>query len=110
MKCLILTLDSTKNNYQALGGEPIFEKTRSGYVIRNEGIQMLTHYIITENRSIHSEPLVDETNFKGNVDFDLNTELSNILELNKELGKYGFALKEGDRKVEVLVLKKSKLF
>jgi len=48
---------------------------------------------------------VDETGFTGQVDIQLIGKMSNLLEVRKQLLKYGLEIIETEREVDVLVIK-----
>ena len=49
-------------------------------------------------------PIIDETNFKGNVDIQINCKMADIDAVNKELAKYNLKFVDGERKADVLVI------
>ncbi|UKB78574.1 TlpA family protein disulfide reductase [Chryseobacterium sp. MEBOG07] len=49
--------------------------------------------------------VVNETQYKKNVDIELNCKMSDIKAVNKELAKYGLAFIEGERSIDILVIK-----
>lgn len=53
-----------------------------------------------------SPPLIDGTNFKGNVDIEINCKLiENLPCINKELERYGLKFVEEFREIEMIVIK-----
>lgn len=50
-------------------------------------------------------PVVDETGIKGNVDMQLNCNLTDIPKLKKELARYGIIMKKEERALDILVLR-----
>lgn len=53
----------------------------------------------------NSFPIMDETGYTGNLDLHLEAEIGNPKALNVELNKYGLALQQEDKPVEILVIK-----
>jgi hypothetical protein len=52
-----------------------------------------------------SQPLLNQTNYYGNIQVSLRGNLSNLNELNMELGKYGLTLKETEKELKMIVIK-----
>jgi len=50
-------------------------------------------------------PFLDETSYTGNVDIDINADLSDVNAVNKELEKYGLQFKEAERDIDMMVIK-----
>lgn len=53
-------------------------------------------------------PLQDETGYKGNIDVELNCDLSNLEDINKALLNYGLQLQEKIESREMIVIKDKK--
>jgi thiol-disulfide isomerase/thioredoxin len=76
----------------------------AGYSIVNYPAKYLlatvTFYIADSNH-----PFIDETGVTGNIDFTLKADMTNILDVKKELQKQGFDLVKGVKEMKVLVLR-----
>jgi hypothetical protein len=49
--------------------------------------------------------LLDETGYTGNIDLELNCQLSNLIALNKELSRYGLQLIQKEKMMDIGVIK-----
>ena len=50
-------------------------------------------------------PLLDETGYKGRIDMELMTDLTDMSLLNAALNKYGLAFIRAEREVKLLVIR-----
>lgn len=76
-----------------------------GYTMRNASIKA---FLTDMNVLVHQNspfPIINETNLNYNIDLDLESRLSDMETLARELESKGFSLKKENRKISVLVLK-----
>jgi len=104
LKCWILIKTEEVDNLKSKGGDNNAELTDKKVILRNLDLSTLVGFISTENESINTPPLLNETNVKYQVDMILNCSLRDIPSLKRELSKYGLDLIEAEREVNVLVL------
>ncbi|TRW21938.1 TlpA family protein disulfide reductase [Flavobacterium zepuense] len=99
---ILIMTDSTK--LKTLGGKPVEEHDAYTYKQRNRTLgwfkNQLTYFWQGSGRSI-----INETNYKGKVDLDLNCKMSDKIELNKKLAKYGLKVIEAERPLDILIVK-----
>lgn len=102
-KCLILKRTSSSDNISTKGGAPADEFFRKPAVIRNKTLETL---IVALNLSSQFTPLpvLDETEYKGEVDLNLGN-IPDLQALKKALKKYNLDLIEGERDLQMLVIK-----
>lgn len=91
-----------KRNYQNMG-DSVFQYLNTPFPFISSSLQ----YALEDM----SKPIafVDETGFTGNVDLQLSGNLHDLQNIRNQLKKYGLEVKEGMRKLEVLVIKAKKL-
>jgi len=90
---------------KTIGGAPYEKHDKFSYIQRNEPLsafisQLETHFWQTSDRAIF-----DETTFKGNVDLELNCDMTDEKAINIELAKYGLKFIDGERMTDVLIFK-----
>ncbi len=102
--CWVLKRTSTSDKLKAKGGYPSFKTSIDETRITIQNIPMTEIPSFMMNKKV---PLIiDETNYKGNVDIELVlTDRYNLKSLNKMLAKYDLVLKEADKYQNVLVIK-----
>lgn len=49
-------------------------------------------------------PVIDQTGYEGNIDYDLNLERGNVKKARRELQRYGLDLREGVHEINMLVI------
>ncbi|UPK68798.1 TlpA family protein disulfide reductase [Chitinophaga filiformis] len=111
VSCYILSLvDSSRLGTK--GGEPYVLGNMYYLKLQNADFSLLTEHIRTFNEGSKTTPysglesaiIVDETHFTSKVDVNITARMNDIPSLNRELGKYGLALLEGERLVDVLLI------
>jgi thiol-disulfide isomerase/thioredoxin len=104
LNCLVL-VKKGKAKYDAMNEKPDQKWDVNGIMIKNkpmsEFADMLQYY--------HQDRvLLNETGYKGNVSATLNVNMLDLVEIKKELSKYGLDLIQAERKIDVLVLRDPK--
>lgn len=111
VSCYILCLvDSSR--LRTKGGVPFVSGNMYYLKLQNAAFSVLTEHLRTYNEGskttsyngLESSIIVDETNFTASVDIIIAARMNDIPSLRKELGKYGLALREGERWIDVLLL------
>jgi hypothetical protein len=107
IKCLVLSLTDS-NLLKTQGGVPTWKVKDDGRstIIRNQAFARFISYL-TDNNLLLTTPVVDETNFNGNFDMHLDHKIDDLTNLPRELKKFGLALKEEEREIEMFVLSSS---
>ena len=109
--CYILSLvDSSRLRTE--GGEPYVRGNMYYLKLQNADFSSLLEHIRAFNEGSKTVPyqglgsgiIVDETNFTARVDINIAARMNDISSLKKELSKYGLALLEGERLVDVLLI------
>jgi thiol-disulfide isomerase/thioredoxin len=105
VKCYILqrtgTEDKLKTKYQ--NSKPFDD----GNVLHNVSFSLFMDRLYAISNSF-TLPLVNEVLYNGNVDFEINTKPNEIITVNDlriALKNYGLKLCEGEREIEMLVIK-----
>jgi thiol-disulfide isomerase/thioredoxin len=106
IRCLALTRISPGDSFVTNGGVSSCAVTAFSLKMVNMDIPSLLTYL-GQPLQLHP-PTVDETGFKGRLDIELNCQLSNLDDLNKELAKYGLAFVKKDIIRKVAVVKQRK--
>lgn len=60
------------------------------------------------NQNENDLPIIDETGYKGNVDMIINAKLNDMSSLRKDLKRYNLDLIEGERVINMLVIRDKK--
>ncbi|WP_316839247.1 TlpA family protein disulfide reductase [Pedobacter gandavensis] len=105
IKCLALVRTSSLDKLKsvATGNEFEFRLDESIKKIRNSAIGNLVLWL---NNYHGNPPVFNETNYKGNIDIDLNiSSWTDIYALRKALQAYDLDLKETTRNLDVFILK-----
>lgn len=109
--CYILSLTDS-SRLETKGGEPYVRGNMYYLKLQNADFSSLSEHIRAYNeggkttpyKGLESGIIVDETNFTSRIDVNISARMNDIPALNKELSKYGLALHEGERLVDVLVI------
>jgi hypothetical protein len=111
VKCYILSLaDSSRLGTK--GGAPYVRGNMYYLKLQNADFSLLTDHIRTYNEGSKTKPysglesaiIVDETNFTSRIDISIAARMNDMPSLTRELSKYGLALLEGERFVDVLLI------
>lgn len=102
-KYLALQKVSSDNKLATKGMKPSVKRDKFSLVIENMKMQSLLNNLASELQT--SPPIIDETGHLGNVDLELNCQLSDLAALNGELAKYGLRLIEKEKMMEIGVIR-----
>lgn len=105
MKCLILTRTSKEDKLKSKGGPAEATYNGFGCSIRNTHLSFFYAQLSVVYLQKSPIPLFNDTGYDGKVDMDINASLSNVKALNEALAKYDLALVEGEREIEMLVIR-----
>ncbi|HYF29816.1 MAG TPA: TlpA family protein disulfide reductase [Chitinophagaceae bacterium] len=103
-KYLALVRTTGEDKLATKGGPVQVRQDKIGLKIQNAGLSNLMMGLAVPFQS--RPPLIDETEYKGKVDIELNCQLSNLQALNKELEKYGLAIIEKEKLMDIAVIRK----
>lgn len=112
VSCLILIRTSGKDKLKTAGGEMIRDRPREGgLVLKNAAFTFLKTDIGRAARD-KLMPFFDETGFGDNtkIDIAIHCPFSDLEQLKKELKKYDLDIREEQRALELLVIKKDETF
>jgi len=99
---ILIVTDKTK--LVTVGGQSFERHDAFSYYQQNLPISQLMNRLNNFWQG-SDRPLINETNFPGNIDIQLNCKMNNIQDVNNELAKFGLKLIKGDRMADVLVIK-----
>lgn len=109
VKCLVFSDLSPEDQKKAMAKDTtipqriIYHKGK-GVTLQNLPINSFIETLIISN-GFKETPLISETNFKGNLQINLNSKLIDAVELNKELNKFGFKITQEKRWIDMLVIR-----
>lgn len=106
IKCLVLTKITNEDKIHSIGLTPQYEENFYWIKMKNMPLSTLIFHLTFKWFQLLPMPVLDETNYSGNVDIEINAKMSNVEEVRKELNKYGLDLEEQERTVDMLVLRK----
>jgi thiol-disulfide isomerase/thioredoxin len=106
VKYLALIKKTNNDLIATKGGQPIERADKLSVEFKNVNLSSLVAALVIPLQGY--PPIVDETNYSGNVDLKLDCQLSNLNEVNKELDKYGLKLQEEEKEMEVGVIRDKK--
>lgn len=95
----------TADSLQTGGGEPSLKGSHSGYSWKNTSINKVLTTIYAYHQA--EPPFIDETGIKGPIDVTINAMFTDLDDIRKELEKSGLRLVKKEKKMKVLIIKKS---
>lgn len=102
--CLVLERTSNSEKFAAkASGDASFQQTKVSLQVRNFKMDGLISFLAQPMQQ--QPPIINETNYKGRIDLDINCFLSDLEALNVELGKYDLRLVKKDVMQEIGVIK-----
>jgi thiol-disulfide isomerase/thioredoxin len=112
VKCMALVRTTAKDQLKTKGGQPF----TNFWVMTDSPVKRMTNLDFagfTDALSVayryrgFARPLIDNSNYKGKIDIEISANAwdnFDIHQLNRELGRYGLALREQNAQREVLIL------
>ena len=100
-KCLVLKRSGTADLLATKGGALISTFPQTPSVLQNAPLRHMVNMI--NGTTPIALPLIDETDYKGNVDLHLSG-ITTLEKLKNELAKYGLTLIEEERELSMLVI------
>ena len=94
-------MEKQKGKLFSNGGKPEQKWDVTGITLKNMPIS--SFFDMLEGYQ-QDKIIINETNFKGNVDIELDCNMLELNELKKSLSKYGLDLIETEREIEMLIL------
>ena len=103
--CLALTRTSNEIKIKSQGGPS--DKSLSPYsmILKNMPLNYLSTFLSAYYLNKYEHPIIDETKIKDNIDIELNCDLTDVNEINKELRKYDLQFKETLAELNVIVIR-----
>jgi thiol-disulfide isomerase/thioredoxin len=105
VKCLVLNRITSEDKLTSRGGNSVQEENKFFFKLKNKPLKSLMIKLVYYYMQTSSMPLLDETNFKENVDLEINADLTNLSAVNKELEKYGLKFIESNRIIDMIIIK-----
>lgn len=102
--CWVLQRTSTIDKIGTKGGEPLESSDGFNRMVKNESIKTFLSRFQFYYLQMSKHPIVDGTNYKGNVDIDITCKLSDIDAINKELEKYDLKLVKKEFPIDMVVI------
>ncbi|MCW3464107.1 TlpA family protein disulfide reductase [Chitinophaga nivalis] len=104
MLCWVLERTSNIDKIQTKGGRSLDNRNAFTFELKNRSLQYFMTYLQISYLQESPIPIIDNTNYSGNIDIVLNCDLSNINSINEELGKYDLKFVKKESLVEVIVI------
>ncbi len=105
IKCLVLKRTSKADKLKSRGGKVVNNITGLNCRMQNSYLGVLVVRLNVLFMQNSPYPIVDGTGYKGPADLDIDANLSNVRDVNRELAKYDLQLVVDDYKTDVLVVK-----
>lgn len=106
--CLVLKVkkgaDRIKTNHPS--GESYVQNGRGVFSVRNMPISKSLYPALIYSNQAASLPIIDQTNYTGNIDLEIHSKLNNLAALKRELERYNLSLVEEVCEIEMLVIRK----
>ncbi|SDE95020.1 Thiol-disulfide isomerase or thioredoxin [Mucilaginibacter pineti] len=107
VKCLTLVVNG--NNKRLLTTDNINENnlhdpTVSDKILRGGSVYDFIYYL---NNNENLPPIIDETNISGLINLHFHSDFKSLNALNSELFPYGLTLKEAERNLKMITIKKA---
>ncbi len=100
-KCLVLVRTSERDKLVTTGGQTLNQFTPMECKLVNSTLSVFLSRL--EMLYLYKlPPLVDTTEYSGYIDLALNCNLSNVVEINRELARYDLQLVEQETETELL--------
>lgn len=104
MNCLVLKRTTDDDKLATNGGAFRYSLNYGEALnLRNLSMEWLLNMLHTYFGDLPT-PIIDETEYTGNIDIDIEAKLNDLKAVKKELKRYGLDLVEEEREIEVLVL------
>lgn len=102
-KYLGLVVIGNQNEFISKGGSTSIKKDKFSLKFKNASIKDLT---VSLSQPLQLYPtIIDETNYKGKIDLEINCDMSDLHKVNTELKKYGLQLLVKEKMMNVPVIK-----
>ena len=110
VECWALTRILTREVLKSKGGQPniIVGKNNDSMEIINMPIKEMMFLLATRYMAFTTIPIIDESNYTGNIDLNIKANLSDPISVGKALEKFGFTVKKVKRKIDMIVIRNIK--
>lgn len=102
-KCLVLSQLKSSNLKPSKSKDTVMEFNQFYMNMKNQSIKTIVLLLGSIQGKNDIIEVLDETNFKNNIDIELKGNLLNISELNTGLRKYGLVAKIENREVDFII-------
>lgn len=100
----VLKRTSAIDKLASKGGKRVTDSNMLHFEIHNAPITQLTGMLDIKYLSLQAFPVLDETDYKGNVDLVLDANMSNVASINEALKAYDLELVKAKRTIPVLYI------
>jgi len=105
VQCLVLTRITKEDKIRSGGGVPVKQQIGGKIMLCNQSLHTSLFGMIANANSDLPMPLIDETNYKGNIDIVITSQLTNLELLRKDLNMYGLDLVRRETEIDMLVIR-----
>jgi thiol-disulfide isomerase/thioredoxin len=105
VQSLVLTRLTKEDKLLSYGGTPVKQQVGDKIMLCNQPFHISLFGMIANANSDIPTPLIDGTNYKGNIDIVITSQLKNLELLRKDLNKYGFDLIQKEMEIDMLVIR-----
>ncbi|MEO5912530.1 MAG: redoxin domain-containing protein [Pelobium sp.] len=105
--CWVLKRTSSIDKMATTGGKELRDFNPIHFEIQNQPLRQLAGMLDMKYLSLQPYPVLDETGYKGNVDLNLDTNMTKVETINEALKAYDLALVKAKRTIDMLVIRDS---
>lgn len=107
-KVLALVRTSDKDKLTTKGQKEDLQVNKFYMGLKNTHFDWFLHTLKTKYLQLSPLPLFDETGITGFVDMEINANLANVQEINKELEKYDLRFVEKEKEINMIIIRDKK--
>jgi hypothetical protein len=105
--CLALVRTSKTDKIKSTAGAASTEVTPFGAQVHNQKFFQLIYQLNAKYLSHLSKPVIDQTQYSGNVNLSITADMGDLNSIRKALAAYDLDLIPGTNEIEVLVISDS---
>ncbi|MEJ5994392.1 TlpA disulfide reductase family protein [Pedobacter sp. Du54] len=104
-KCWVLIRTSTEDKIASAGGDYKYASNQFGFKMQNHALWRFVSDLNALYMQNSDYPVINQTDYKGFVDIEVQARMGNITELNKGLAKYDLAFILKEVEIDVIVVR-----